>query len=103
MTGSISLINRLKKAGKRFIKEFVDAQEFQQRIWVVSIQQSANQQGSALNDTYLVSEDNFETPMQWMHNKGYSSDHINRIEKMKTSQVLTLQVYNIQHSLMRVK
>lgn len=103
MTGTTNLISKMQNTGKRFIKAFIDAQEFQQRIWVVSIQQAAHQQGHVLNDTYVISEDNFDIPMQWMHKKGYSADLINKVDKMKPSQVLTLQVNDIQHSLMRVK
>ena len=103
MTGTTSLISVLKNTGKRFINAMLDAQEFQQRIWVVSIQKMENQQGHVLNDTYLVNEDSFDTPMQWMHKKGYSADLINKVDKMKPSQVVTLQLNNIQHSLMRVK
>lgn len=97
------MINKLKSAGKSLIKGFVDAQQFQQRIWVVSIQTGVNQQGSILNDTYLVSEDDFENPMQWMHKKGYSQAQIENIDKMKLSQVVTFTVSDIEHSLMRVK
>ncbi|MEH6454318.1 MAG: hypothetical protein V7782_14905 [Psychromonas sp.] len=97
------MITKLKSAGKALIKAFVEAQQFHKRIWVVSIQSGLNQQGSILNDTYLVSEDDFETPMQWMHKKGYTTDLIDKIDSMKLSQVFTLKVNGIEHSLMRVK
>ena len=88
---------------KRFVKAFQSSQEFQQRIWVVSIQKGEQQKNSFFNDTFLVNEDCFDTPMNWMSNKGYSAKSIKEVDKMQCSQVLTIEFENYRHSLMRVK
>jgi len=88
---------------KGFVKAFQSSQEFQQRIWVVSIQNGSQQKKSVFNDTYLVNEDSFDTPMHWMESKGYSAESIKKIDKMQCSQVLTIELENYHHSLMRVK
>ncbi len=88
---------------RRVIQFFSDIQQFQERIWVVSIQQNSEPQNSVLNDTFLVSEDSFDSPMQWMEKQGYRSDIINRVDRMRRSQVIKIQLQNSQHSLMRVK
>jgi len=90
-------------AWRKLIQAFQEAQEFQQRVWIVSIQKGAKQQGGVLHDTYVVNEDGFDIPMQWMNNKGYSADSIKKVDKMSRSQVITIILGNYQHSLMRVK
>jgi len=87
----------------KFVQAFQDAQEFQQRIWVVSIQKGGERQGSAFNDTYVINEDGFDSPMQWMNNKGYTAENIEKVDNMQCSQVVTVEFENYQHSLMRVK
>ncbi|HEY5715604.1 MAG TPA: hypothetical protein VIS54_04265 [Psychromonas sp.] len=90
-------------AWKRFVKAFQEAQEFQQRVWVVSIQKSDKQQSGVLQDTYVINEDCFDRPMQWMNSKGYSPESIKKVDKMGRSQVVTIISGNYQHSLLRVK
>ena len=50
--------------------------EFQQRIWVVSIC------NSSATDTFIVNEDSFHEPMQWMMRKGYTEDMLQKINKL---------------------
>jgi len=88
---------------RRFVKAFQATQEFQQRIWVVSIQNGEQHTKSVFNDTYLVNEDSFDTPMHWMESKGYSAESIKKVDKMQRSQLLTIEFENYRHSLMRVK
>ncbi|HEY7864600.1 MAG TPA: hypothetical protein VIC51_01195 [Psychromonas sp.] len=88
---------------KGSVKAFQSSQEFQQRIWVVSIQKGDQQKKRILNDTYVVNEDSFDTPMHWMNNKGYSAENIKKVDNMQRSQVLTIELENYSHSLMRVK
>ncbi|MFT7053156.1 MAG: hypothetical protein ACJAU1_000708 [Psychromonas sp.] len=88
---------------KGFVKAFQSSQEFQQRIWVVSIHKGSLQKKSVFNDTYLVNEDSFDTPMHWMNIKGYSAESIKKVDKMQRSQVVTIELGNYCHSLMRVK
>lgn len=80
-----------------------DIQQFQERIWVVSIQSTSGPQNTLLNDTFLVSEDGFDRPMQWMEKQGYQADMIKSVDKMQRSQTLNIQLEKSLHSLIRVK
>jgi len=71
--------------------------EFQQRIWVVSICHSK------VTDTFIVNEDSFHEPMQWMMRKGYTEDMLQKINRLKRSQAMNLQVDGNQHHILRVK
>ncbi len=88
---------------KKLIQACSEIQQFQERIWIVSIQQRSGQQSKLLNDTFVVSEDSFQCPMQWMKKRGYSVEYIKSIDKMQRSQTLHIQLENSQHSLLRVK
>ena len=88
---------------KKFTQACSEIQQFQERIWVVSIQQRSEQQRNLLNDTFLVSEDSFERPMQWMEKQGYPAEYIKSVDKMQRSQAIKIQLENSLHSLIRVK
>ena len=88
---------------KKFTLACAEVQQFQQRIWIVSIQQNMGSQSSLLNDTFLVSEDNFDTPMQWMEKQGYQATMIDAVDKMHRSQTINIELAHSQHSLIRVK
>ena len=104
---TMNIINKLASMmvinWKKFTQACSEIQQFQERIWVVSIQPISGQQNTLLNDTFLVSEDSFERPMQWMVKQGYQADIINKVEKMQRSQALQIQLENSLHSLIRVK
>lgn len=88
---------------RKFAQACSEIQQFQERIWIVSIQDSYGTQNSLLNDTFLLSEDSFEEPMQWMKKQGYQTEMIANVDKMQCSQALKIQLENSQHSLLRVK
>ena len=71
--------------------------EFQQRIWVVSIC------NSSATDTFIVNEDSFHEPMQWMMRKGYTEDMLQKINQLKRSQAVQLELNGICHQVLRVK
>ena len=71
--------------------------EFQQRIWVVSIF------NSSATDTFIVNEDSFHEPMQWMMRKGYTEDMLQKINQLKRSQAVQLELNGISHQVLRVK
>ena len=71
--------------------------EFQQRIWVVSIC------NSSATDTFIVNEDSFHEPMQWMMRKGYTEDMLQKINQLKRSQAVQLELNGISHQVLRVK
>lgn len=86
-----STINQIKIA----IGEVI---EFQSRIWVINIHEST------LNDeSFIINEDSFQEPMQWMVKRQYTTEMIERVDAMKRSQVLVLTFNNTEHRLIRVK
>lgn len=88
---------------RRFSSACQSAQAFQKRIWVVSIQKNEGEQGAILNDTFIVSEDSFSSPMSWMHQRGYTLDALKKVDNMKRSQIVKVSVEEGSHRLMRVK
>ncbi|MCG6201517.1 hypothetical protein [Psychromonas antarctica] len=88
---------------KKFIQFCSEIQQFQERIWIVSIQQKSGQKSNLLNDTFVVSEDGFDHPMQWMEKQGYQREMIDDVDKMQRSQALKIELENSSHSLIRVK
>lgn len=93
----------LLKVWQRFVAACQRVQAFQDRAWIVSIQNNLNEQDTILKDTFVVSEDSFSSSMSWMHNRGYTAEMINKVDKMKRSQVINLCVNGQSHSLIRVK
>ncbi len=85
------MLNKLKKA----ILEVLD---FQSRVWVVSVFA-----GEHKGESYVVNEDSFSQPMQWMKRKGYSEEMIEQINKMQRSQVKDFELEAVKHRLLRVK
>ena len=88
---------------KKITQACSEIQQFQERIWVVSILPTSGQQNTLLNDTFLVSEDSFDSPMQWMEKQGYQAEMIHNVDKMHLSQAINIQLENSLHSLIRVK
>ncbi|MGR5168980.1 hypothetical protein ACPV5L_17450 [Vibrio astriarenae] len=77
------------------IKQLLD---FQGRVWVVNVFD-----GPHKGESFIVNEDSFETPYQWMINKGYNQEMIDRVSNMRPSQVCIFDLDVIKHRLMRVK
>lgn len=97
------MIGLILHSWHRFSRACSRIQAFQKRIWIVSIQNKEAEQGSLFNDTYVVSEDDFSSPMSWMHKKGYSVAVIKKIDTMQRSQVVKVTINEQYHSLVRVK
>lgn len=76
----------------------MDVLDFQSRVWVVSVYA-----GEHKGESYVVNEDSFSEPMQWMKRKGYTDTMIEQIEKMQRSQVKEFELAKVKHRLMRVK
>lgn len=86
-----------------FKKVFGQFQEFKERIWIISIKKSGSSSETYLNETFVVSEDSFTSPLQWMVAKHYSSSALTRVETMKLSQLISFEVNDEIHNIMRVK
>lgn len=71
--------------------------DFQQRIWIVSIHHES------YSDTFVLNEDSFAEPMQWMRRKGYSETMLQRVEQLQRSQTVQFNLDGCSHQLLRVK
>ncbi len=88
------MANLLKKI-QNTLSEVLD---FQSRIWVVNVYS-----GSQKGESFIVNEDAFSAPLQWMKRKGYNTSMLQQVETMERSQVLEFDLDNVKHRLMRVK
>ena len=83
---------------KRWLSEqLTEIMEFQQRVWV------ASNCSSTATDTLLANEDSFPEPMQGMLRKGYTEDMLQKINQLKRSQAVQLELNGIRHQILRVK
>jgi hypothetical protein len=84
-------INQIKTA----IGEVI---EFQSRIWIINIHE-----GTLNDESFIINEDSFQEPMQWMVKRQYSTEMIEKVDTMRRSQVIVLTLNNVEHRLIRVK
>jgi len=68
------------------------------RIWIVQVDE-----GGLKNQSFIVDEDNFQQPMEWMLNKHYSATDLNNVNNMKRADVVSVKLANARHSLIRAK
>ncbi|TKE91280.1 hypothetical protein FCV53_11715 [Vibrio sp. F12] len=80
---------------KSYFSELLD---FQSRIWVVHIFED-----SITDQSFVINEDGFKEPLEWMKKRAYQAVMLERVEKMKISQVIEIQFEDKMHRLMRVK
>lgn len=83
---------------KKLLQSLSDAVEFRSRIWVVHISESFLK-----DQSFVVNEDQFSSPLSWMKSRGYSETMLGKVEAMKRSQVLVVELGDTTHQLMRVK
>jgi len=98
-----NILTRLLKIRSQFVSACKNVQLFQERAWIVSIERKGSEAGTLLKDTFVVSEDDFSSPMSWMHKRHYSQQAIDQVDNMRRSQVLIVNVAGLPHHLMRVK
>ncbi|PSW20570.1 hypothetical protein C9I98_06875 [Photobacterium sanctipauli] len=72
--------------------------DFSGRVWVINIHSSTFQ-----DESFVINEDNFSTPLQWMKKRGYEEATLQQVENMKVSQVLVFHINGERHRLLRVK
>ena len=83
---------------QRFKTAAADVLDFQSRVWVVNIRSSTLQ-----DESFVVSEDNFKQPLQWMKKKQFDTEMLEKVEAMKVSQVLVFHIEGVRYRLLRVK
>ena len=89
-----SLSNTIKQI-KTAIGEVI---EFQSRIWIINIHE-----GTLNDESFIINEDSFQEPMQWMVKRQYSTEMIEKVDTMRRSQVIVFTLNNVEHRLIRVK
>ncbi len=85
------------QAKRWLLEQLTGILEFQQRIWVISIC------NNSATDTFIVNEDSFHEPMQWMMRKGYTEDMLHKVNQLRRSQAVQLELNGISHQILRVK
>lgn len=75
-----------------------DALDFRARIWVVNVYT-----GQQKGESFIVNEDTFSAPLQWMKRKGYDEPMLEQVDAMHRSQVIEVNLDSVKHRLMRVK
>lgn len=77
---------------------FNELLDFQSRIWVVHIFED-----SITDQSFVINEDAFKEPLEWMKKHNYQPSMLESVERMKISQVIEIQFEDKMHRLMRVK
>ncbi len=80
---------------KRAIAEAID---FRSRVWVIRISESRLK-----DESFIINEDSFQEPLQWMKRRNYSPVMLEQVEAMQCSQVRIFNVGDQTHRLLRVK
>ena len=94
----MSISTSLSHTFKRLAQAVGEVIEFQSRIWIINIHE-----GTLNDESFIINEDNFQEPMQWMVKRKYSTEMIDKVDMMKRSQVIVLMLNNVEHRLIRVK
>ena len=88
----------MKKILDKIKQAIGEALDFHARVWVVNVYA-----GEHKGESYVVNEDSFYEPLQWMKKKGYKDSMLTKVESMKRSQVIEFDLGSVKHRLMRVK
>ncbi|WP_087018512.1 hypothetical protein [Thaumasiovibrio subtropicus] len=89
----------LKGMASKFVDAVKENLDFQQRMWVVNIRESAIK-----NECFLLNEDGFTKPMGWMVDKGcYDQQQIEQLDALRRSESITFRIAEVEHSFVRVK
>ncbi|MDD1796156.1 hypothetical protein LRP50_23830 [Enterovibrio sp. ZSDZ42] len=87
-----------KQLNNNLIGKLHRTSEFQQRMWIVNVREN-----TLNNDTFVISEDSFSEPMQWMKRHNYDDYMIDELDQLKLSESATFKIGNTEHCLFRVK
>jgi hypothetical protein len=68
------------------------------RLWIVQVDE-----GGLKNQSFIVDEDSFQQPMDWMLNRHYSATDLENVDNMKRAEVVRVKLANAKHSLIRAK
>ncbi|GIC78162.1 hypothetical protein [Moritella sp. F3] len=82
----------------QFSQRLLSQLDSKKRLWIVQVDE-----GGLKNQSFIVDEDNFQQPLDWMLNRHYSITDLENVDKMKRAEVVSVQLVNAKHSLIRAK
>ena len=88
----------LQREFQRLSQRLLTQLDSKKRLWIVHVDE-----GGLKNQSFIVDEDNFEKPMEWMLNKHYSVTDLENVNNMKRAEVYSVKLANAKHSLIRAK
>ncbi|MDA9558018.1 hypothetical protein N9R79_11065 [Vibrio sp.] len=92
-------MHSVKALGRKIKEHVLSVLDFKSRIWVINTISSTLQ-----NETFVVNEDSFDSPLSWMVKHQYTPEQLNSVEQLTISQVVVIQLSEtIQHRVIRVK
>lgn len=94
----MSISHSFSHGFKRITKALGEVIEFQSRIWIINIHE-----GTLNDESFIINEDSFQEPMQWMVKRQYSTEMIEKVDAMRRSQIVVFTFNKIEHRLIRVK
>ncbi|PKH06962.1 hypothetical protein [Moritella sp. Urea-trap-13] len=94
----MSLRRVLQHAFQHFSQRLLAQLDSKQRLWIVQVDE-----GGLKNQSFIVDEDNFQQPMDWMLKRHYSVTDLENVNNMKRAEVVSIKLANAKHSLIRAK
>jgi len=88
----------LSQGSKYLCQRLLTQLDSKKRLWIVQVDE-----GGLKNQSFIVDEDKFQQPMEWMLNKHYSATDLNNVNNMKRADVVSVKLANARHSLIRAK
>jgi len=94
----MSLRKILQQAYQQLSQRILAQLDSKKRLWIVQVDE-----GGLKNQSFVVDEDNFQQPLEWMLNKHYSAADLANVDNMKRSEVYNVTLATAKHSLIRAK
>ena len=88
----------LQRGFQRLSQQLLAQLDSKKRLWIVQVDE-----GGLKNQSFIVDEDNFQQPMEWMLNRHYSVTDLENVNNMKCAEVCTIALAAATHSLIRAK
>jgi hypothetical protein len=92
------LFNHVSQLFNHVSQQLLAQLDSKNRLWIVQVDE-----GGLKNQSFIVDEDNFQQPMDWMLKRHYSVTDVEKVNNMKCAQVVSVKLANAKHSLIRAK
>ncbi|QFI37137.1 hypothetical protein FR932_04480 [Moritella marina ATCC 15381] len=94
----MSLRLRLQRGFHKFSQRLLANLDSKKRLWIVQVDE-----GGLKNQSFIVDEDSFQQPLDWMLKRHYSVIDLENVDKMKCAEMVSVQLENAKHCLIRAK